>query len=81
MVPLKRNIASAREQAFARVRIIANKRGVAHISLASIQPTYKRGMARVLLMCHAPFISDYFRVSKRLLASTRNVALERYRRL
>ena len=74
-VPLKCNIASACEQAVARVRIIANKRGMAHVSLASIQPTYKRGMARVSLVCHAPFISDYFR------ASTCNVALERYRRL
>ena len=30
-------------------KIIANKRGVAHISLTSIQPAYKRGVAHVLL--------------------------------
>ena len=60
------------------MRIITNKRGLAHISLASIHPTYKRGVARISFVCHAPFISDYSRMSKFLLASTRDVALERY---
>ena len=49
-VPLKHNIASPRELAFARVRIIANKRGLAHVLLTSIQPTYKRGMTCILLV-------------------------------
>jgi len=60
-------------------RIIANKRGVVHVLLSSIHLTYKRGVARILLVCHTPFISNYSRLSKFLLSSTRNVAFERYR--
>ena len=78
-VPLKRNIASTHEQAFAHTRIIANKRGVAHFSLTSVHVAYKRGVAHVLLVCHTPFNSDYSRTSKCLLMSTREIALERYR--
>ena len=44
----------------------------------SIQLTCKRGEARILLVCHAPFISNYSRASKCLLASTCDIALERY---
>ena len=55
-----------------------NNRGMAHVSLVNIQPTYKRGVARVLLVCHAPFISDYSCASKCLLASIHDVGLERY---
>ena len=51
---------------------------MAHVSLASIQPSYKRGVGHVSLVCHAPFISDYSRTSKCLLTSTRDVALEQY---
>ena len=52
---------------------------MAHILLASIQLTYKIGVARILIVCHAPFISDYSYTRKCLLASTRDVALEQYR--
>jgi len=62
-------------------RIITNKRGVAHVLLANIHRTYKRGMTRISLVCHAPFISDHSRASKFLLASTCDIALEWYRRL
>ena len=54
------------------------KWGVANVSLASIRPTYKRGTAWILLMCHTPFIIDYSCTSKCLLVSTHSVALERY---
>jgi len=50
-----------------------------HVSLVNNRPTYKRGVARILLVCHAPFISNYFCVSNCLLASSRDVALEWYR--
>ena len=49
---------------------------MAHVSLGSIQPTYKRGVACISLMCHTPFISDYSHTSKCLLTSARDVALE-----
>jgi len=79
-VPLKCNVASAREWEFVCTRIIANKSGMAHewnVCHASFiygVNTCERNM------CHAPFISGYSRVSKGLLVSTCDVALEQYHR-
>ena len=63
---------------FAHARIIANERGVAHVLLVSILPTYKRGVACILLVCHAPFIIDYCCSSKCLLVNSHDVVLEQY---
>jgi len=32
---------------------------MARILLASIHPSYKRGVARIKLVCHTPLISNY----------------------
>ena len=59
--------------------VCENKRGVAHVLLTIMYPTYKRSVVGISLVCHAPFISIYSRASKCLLASNRDVELERYR--
>jgi len=43
--------------------LMQDKRGVAHISFATIQPAYKRGVACILLMYHAPFINNYSKLT------------------
>ena len=51
---------------------------MACILLASIHPTYKRGMAHISLACHAPLIIDYSTASKCLLTRKCDIALEQY---
>jgi len=78
-VPLKRNVALTRTSRFARDWIIAKKRGVALISLASIHLCNCFSNAREQNGCHAPLIGDYSITSKSTRASECDVALERYR--
>jgi len=66
------------EQVFARIRIIPNLRGMADVLLVSIHTAYTRGMAFILLVCHAPLINDHSSASKCLLACKCDVVLEGY---
>jgi len=77
-VPLKHNITLAHTSRFARDLIIAKKRDVALISLASIHPCKCFSNTCEQNGCHAPLIGDYSITSKSTCASECNVVLEQY---